>query len=328
MAFDSQLTPARPRAKAPQGSWHRRDESIMGTAVGVEVWCESPQRARDAIEAVMADMHRIDAAMSPYKPESELSRINREAFGAAVPVGPELFALLARARSYAELSEGAFDITYAAVGQLYDYRRGLRPSDAALERARAAVGYRGLALDAAAYTVRFVNEGMRIDLGGIAKGHAVECGVAILRRHGIAHGMVSAGGDSRVLGDRLGRPWMVGVRDPRRAEGLVAVLPLVDTAISTSGDYERYFEEGGRRHHHILDPRTGRSPEGVRSVTVLAQDGVCAEALSKIVFVLGWERGLEVVEQHPGADAIVVDAGGVLRSSSGMAPAALQGEST
>jgi thiamine biosynthesis lipoprotein len=130
--------------------------------------------------------------------------------------------------------------------------------------------------------------------------------------------MVSAGGDSRVLGDHRGRPWSVGIRDPRRPGEMVALLPLEDTSISTSGDYERYFEQGGLRFHHIVDPATGCSPSSVHSVTVLADDGLTTEALSKAVFVLGVDKGLQLIETQAGVDAVVVDAHGALHYSSGL----------
>jgi thiamine biosynthesis lipoprotein len=194
----------------------------------------------------------------------------------------------------------------------------VRPSDEQLAQARQAIGHQHLLLDPLARTLRFAREGMRIDLGGFAKGHAVDNATAILRSHGIANAWVAAGGDSRVIGDRRGRPWTIGVRDPRRAGEVVAVLPLEDVAISTSGDYERYFEEGGVRHHHLIDPKTGTSPRSLRSVTILAPDGLTAEALSKSVFVLGVEQGLRLVESLAGVDAVLVDAEGVLHCSSGL----------
>jgi thiamine biosynthesis lipoprotein len=266
----------------------------------------------------MAEMHRIDRTMSPHKADSELSRINRDAAREAVPLSNEMFVLLVQAQRFSQLSQGAFDITYASAGCLYDYREGIAPDAAALARGRAAIGWRKLELDARTRSVRFAQDGMRIDLGGFAKGHAVDNAAAILRRHGIHHAHVAAGGDSRVIGDKRGRPWTIGVRDPRKSDGLVALLPLEDTAISTSGDYERFFEKQGVRHHHIVDPATGTSPAAVRSVTVLAADGLTCEALSKTVFVLGVERGLELIESLEGVDAIVVDAAGQLHFSSGM----------
>ena len=150
-------------------------------------------------------------------------------------------------------------------------------------------------------------------------------GAAILRRHGIAHGIVTAGGDSHVLGDRRGRPWSIAIADPRRPGEVVAVLPLEDTAISTSGDYERYFVDAdGVRCHHLIDPKTGLSPVGVRSVTILADDGLTTEALSKTVFVSGLEKGLRLIESMPGVDAVVVDAAGALHYSSGLLNGAAQ----
>ncbi|MEO8836857.1 MAG: FAD:protein FMN transferase [Caldimonas sp.] len=309
---------------ASSGAWLKRDEAIMGTAISVELWCDERAAGEAAITAVMDEMHRIDRAMSPHKADSELSRINRDAGTEAVRVTAEMARLLRRANEFAELSDGAFDITYAAVGQLYDYRAGIRPSETALAAARAAVGWRHLVLDAQAGTVRFARPGMRIDLGGFAKGHAVDNATAILRRRGIANAMVSAGGDSRVIGDRRGRPWTIGVRDPRRAGQVVAMLPLEDVSISTSGDYERYFDVEGVRYHHLIDPATGLSPSRIQSVTILADDGLTSEAVSKIVFVMGVERGLALVESQPGIDAVVVDAAGALHFSSGLMAAAPQ----
>jgi FAD:protein FMN transferase len=300
------------------GVWLLRDEVAMGTAIRVELWCEDAARGNAAIDEVMAEMQRIDRTMSPHKADSELSRINRDAAREPVPLSNEMFVLLVQAQRFSQFSHGAFDITYASAGCLYDYRAGVAPSAAALEQGRAAIGWKNLVLDARTRSVKFARDGMRIDLGGFAKGHAVDNAAAILMRHGIHHAHVAAGGDSRVIGDKRGRPWTIGVRDPRRADGLAALLPLVDTAISTSGDYERFFEKNGVRHHHIVDPATGASPSAVRSVTVLAPDGLTCEALSKTVFVLGVQRGLDLIETLEGVDAIVVDAAGELHFSSGM----------
>ena len=306
------------RAFIGEAAWFKREEAIMGTAITVELWAGDAVSGHAAIDAVMAEMHRIDRTMSPHKADSELSRINRHAAGQPVRLSPEMFGLIERALAFSALSRGAFDISYASVGQLYDYRAGISPGAAELARARVAIGWRGLKLDRAARTLAFAHPGMRIDLGGFAKGHAVDNAAAILARHGIHHAHVAAGGDSRVIGDKRGRPWTIGVRDPRKADALVAVLPLVDTAISTSGDYERFFERDGVRHHHIVDPATGCSPRTVRSATVLAADGLTCEALSKAIFVLGVERGMELIESLDSVDAVVVDAAGHLQSSRGM----------
>lgn len=308
---------AAPAADAPAG-WLKREEAIMGTAVAVELWSESRPAGEAAMAAVMEEMRRIDRTMSPHKPDSQLSQINRDAARMPVHLSDEMCMLIARAIEFSRWSDGAFDISYASAGQLYDYRAGVAPDEATLAQAREAVGWQQLLLNDHQRTLRFGKPGMRIDLGGFAKGHAVDRCIAILRSRGITNAMVSAGGDSHVLGDRRGRPWMIAVRDPRREGEVVALLPLQDTAVSTSGDYERFFEKGGVRHHHLLDPRTGRSPSGVRSVTILAHDGLTSEALSKTVFVLGAQRGMALINSLSGVDAVIVDSTGLLHYSSGL----------
>ena len=308
-----------PRAAAPAG-WLRRDDVAMGTSIHVELWADDARAGEAAIQAVFDEMHRIDRAWSPHKAGSELSRINREAGRRAVPLSEEGYALVERALAFAELTEGAFDISYAAVGRLYDYREGRAPDAATLAAAQALVGWRGLELDRRAKTLRFAREGMCIDFGGFAKGHAVDNAAALLARRGVRHAFVAAGGDSRVIGDRRGRPWGLAIRDPRgSASDHVAVLPLVDTAVSTSGDYERCFvTPEGERVHHLIDPGSGRSAGRARSVTVLGADGLSCEALSKALFVRGPAEGLALLQRVPGTDAVIVDAQGQLHLSEGL----------
>lgn len=301
----------------PPDGWHVREETVMGTAVRVELHGEDSAAGDSATAAVMREMHRIDAATNPHKPLSELSRINREAGRRAVPLSDEMFRWITRAIDFSDLSDGAFDITFASVGFLCDDRAGIVPTDKVLAKAREAIGWRHLELDPEAQTLRFTHPGTRIDLGGFAKGLAVDNAVRLLQQRGVAHAMVSAGGDSRVLGDRRGHPWTIGIRDPRRPGELVCELPLEDTAISTSGGHERRFERDGVRHHRVLDPHTGRSAGRVRSVTVLAPNGLTSDALSKAVCVLGARDGLALVDRMPGVDAVVVDAEGALHRSSG-----------
>jgi thiamine biosynthesis lipoprotein len=311
----SLLTPVCARAE-----WHAREEAIMGTRIAVEVWHDEAAAAIVAMDAVIAEMHRIDELMSNYKPESQLSRINRDAAAMPVKVDRELVDLIARALEFSELSGGAFDITYASVGYLYDYREHRHPSEAQIAAALPAINWRNVVVDRAASTVRFQKPGVRIDLGGIAKGYAVDSAIQILRTHGITNGTVTAGGDSRILGDRRGRPWVVGIRHPDDPRRVIARIPLEDAAISTSGDYERYFDEGGVRYHHIIDPHTGKSPVGVRSVTVIGPEAVITEGLTKSVFVMGPERGLTLIEAQEDVDAVIVRSDGHVLYSKGLAP--------
>lgn len=298
--------------------WLTGEEAIMGTAIRVELWADDKVAGEAAIAAVMAEMHRIDRAMSPYKPESELSRINREAADHPVPISQEMFNLLSRSIEFSKLSGGAFDITFSSVGYMYDYRRHIKPTDKEIEQALPGIDYRHILLDAQKRTVRFARPGVRIDLGGIGKGHAVDNGIALLKQRGITQAIVTAGGDSRVLGDKGGRPWMVGIRDPRRKDNMVAVIPLINSAISTSGDYERYFEADGVRYHHILNPKTGRAATGVHSVSVIGPDATTTDGLTKPVFILGPEKGLRLIESIPGIDAVIIDADGKMFYSSGL----------
>lgn len=298
--------------------WISREEAIMGTSVRVELWHDDRASGLAAAVAVIEEMHRIDRTMSPYKEDSELSRINREAGERPVAISPEMFRLLHRSLAFSRMSDGAFDITFASVGHLYDYRERRKPSDAELERTLPALNYRHIELNEKRQTIRFADPHVRIDLGGIAKGHAVDNSVHLLKTHGVREAMVSAGGDSRVLGTKRGRPWIVGVRDPRKEGAMVAMIPLIDAAISTSGDYERYFDADGVRHHHILNPTTGRSAEGIRSVTIIGPDATTTEGLSKTVFIKGVQAGLRLINTLPGIDAVIVDDVGRLHYSAGL----------
>lgn len=300
--------------------WHSREAAIMGTRIAVELWHEDAAAADAAIDAVLAEMHRVDELMSHYKPESQLSAINAGAAAEPVRVDPELAGLIARALGFSETAGGAFDITYASVGHLYDFRAHRHPTDEQIAAGLGAVDWRHVKVDLAASTVRYDAPGVRIDLGGIAKGYAADRAVDILRAQGIRHASVTAGGDGRILGDRLGRPWIVGIRHPDDAARVIARIPLADAAISTSGDYERYFDEDGRRYHHIINPRTGKSAGGLRSVTIIGPTATETDALSTSVFVLGPERGLELIKRLGDLDAVIVRTDGKVLYSSGLTP--------
>jgi thiamine biosynthesis lipoprotein len=175
-------------------------------------------------------------------------------------------------------------------------------------------------LDEAHHTVRFEHPGMRIDLGGIGKGYAVDHGIDILKAHGIEHAVVTAGGDTRIIGDHMGRPWLVAIRHPDNPQKVVTRIPLSDAAMSTSGDYERYFDEDGVRYHHIIDPHTGHSASKVRSATVIAPTATQTDGMSKTAFVLGPEKALEIINRMPDFDAVFVTPEGKVLYSNGLRP--------
>lgn len=294
-----------PRAHA---EWvNRVTDGIMGTRITVELWVDDPAKAGPAIEAVLAEMRHIDESMSTYKPTSEVSQVNAHAADGPMPISKELFDLLVTAKEYSRLTDGAFDITYASVGYLYDFRKRIRPSEAQIDKSLPAVNYQHILLDPEHQTVQFSQKGVRIDLGGIAKGYAVDRGIDVLKSMGMTRAYVSAGGDSRIIGDRFGKPWIVGIRDPRKGPGEALLrVPLVNAAISTSGDYERFFDEGGVRYHHIIDPHTGHSASKVRSATIIGPTATRTDGLSKTAFVLGPDEAMKIYNRIDDIDAIIV----------------------
>ena len=308
-------------AMPAQAEWVRVSGTAMTTAIEMEFWTEDPAVASEAGDAVLALFDRIDRQMSRYREDSELSRVNREAANGPVEVSDSLFTVLQQALRISELSHGAFDISFGSIGYLYDFRARQQPSDEELAEGLAKVNYRSVVLDPSANSVRFLDEGVRLDLGGIAKGYAVDRGIDILKSFGIRHARLSAGGDLRLLGDKRGKPWIVGIRDPRSESRNAMVLPLTNVAVSTSGDYERFFfDDNNERVHHILSPATGKPAKGVQSVTILGDDSVTTDGLSTAVFVLGAAKGLEMVNRLKGIDAVIIDEQRQVHYSDGLMP--------
>lgn len=305
--------------------WHSDSQDIMGTRVSVNLWHADAAQGQAAVAAAMAEMRRIDNEYSPYKDTSQLSRANRLApqANAAEPlaISPELSLLLERSLHYSRLSGGVFDITFASLGRYYDYRGGQKPSIEQQTTLLPAINYELVKLDPVAHTLYFAHPKVYLDLGGIAKGYAVDQAIALVQDFGVRHASISAGGDSRVLGDKRGRPWMVGIKNPRDGDDVAIMLPLEDAAISTSGDYERYFiDADGARVHHILNPRTGTPAGGIASVTIIGPRGFDTDPLSTAVFVLGVEQGLALIEKLPGFDAVIITSAGKVHYSADLAP--------
>lgn len=302
-----------------RAEWFRFSDSAMTTPVFLELWADNQQQAEALWQSVFAEFTQVDEDMSRYRDDSQLSRINAEAADQPVPVSESLFEVLSKAREISEMSDGAFDISFASVGYLYDFRERRQPDDEAVKAGLERVNYRDILLNEDDLTVRFRKPGLMLDLGGIAKGYAVDQGIRVLQREGVEHARLSAGGDMRLLGDRRGRPWMVGVRDPRHRDRQAVVMPLSDTAISTSGDYERFFiDEEGERVHHILSPSTGRPVGEVQSVTIIGDDAMTTDALSTAVFVLGAGKGLELIDQLEGIDGVIIDGNRRMHYSQGL----------
>ncbi len=303
--------------------WHSDEQAIMGTQISAQLWHPDAETARAALAEVMAEMRRIDALYSPYREDSDLSQVNRLAGAASVDqplaISAEMALLLRRSLEYSRLTDGAFDITFASLGRHYDYRAERSPDAELVAALRPAIDYRLVQLDSRANTVYFQHPDVRLDLGGIAKGYAVDRAIELLLARGISHASVSAGGDTRLLGDRRGRPWHLGIKNPRQPKETAIVLPLVDEAISTSGDYERYFIDAeGRRIHHILNPATGRPAGEVASVSVLGPAAIDTDALATGVFVLGVERGLALLERLDAFEGVLITTAGQVLYTTGL----------
>ncbi len=297
-------------------AWIDHKFPVMGTEVTVRFYLDDAEKAQAAKKAVIKEMHRINETMSPYIKDSLLSRVNDQASLKPVKITNEFYKIIARAIIISKLTEGAFDITFSSIGYLYDYRLGQKPTAQQLKDKLPLINYKSIQLNASNNTIFFSQAGLKIDLGGIAKGLAVDNSIEILKSFGVTDASVTAGGDTYVLGDNAGKMWNIGIKHPRADSKLISILPLADTAVSTSGDYERFFIEDGKRYHHILNPKTGESISSVQSVTILTDDSTFADALSTSVFVLGVKDGLELVEKLNNVSAIIVDNQGKMFYSS------------
>ncbi|MEN6578365.1 MAG: FAD:protein FMN transferase [Phycisphaerales bacterium] len=292
---------------------------MMGTFCRVVVIARSERTARACIAAAFEVQDRIESLMSYHRPDSELNQVNRYAEEKPVPVNPMTFEVLRQAIHFSEVSEGTFDVT---VGPLVDLWRAAGemnepPTQEALAEARRKVGFKKLILDDKAMTVRFGEQGMRIDLGGIAKGYAVDKAVEAMTKRGALGGMVDLGGNIRCFGraPRGQERWRIGIQDPNVAPDdlspskYLLVLELTDTSVATSGDYRRFAVVEGQRQSHILDTRSGRGAEKLVSDTIIAPDAITADALSTAVNILGPEAGMALIERLPGIEAVLIPAG-------------------
>lgn len=280
----------------------------MGTMLELRVWEADTARAREALAAARAAVFRVDTLMSLYKPESELSAVNRRAGTDSITtLSLETAEVLEAALEFADRTDGALDVTVGPVVDVWGFYRheGRVPPRAVLDSARSLVGYRQIVYDPSTRGVRLPRRGMRLDFGAIAKGYAVDRAVQVLRAAGLGRGMVDLGGNSRTFGLAPdGHAWRVGIRHPRDPEEVYAVVTLDSGAVATSGDYEQFFVHEGVRYSHIFDPRTGWPARGTMSASAFAPTGMAADALSTALFVLGSEEGCRLARRLPGVEAV------------------------
>jgi len=294
----------------------------MGSALRLSASATDEAAARTAFSAVFAEFERLESLMSTWRPGSDVLRINAAAGVEPVRVAAEVRDVLRQARQISKWTEGTFDVTFGALTDIWKFDRdqdNTIPSAAAIRARLPFIDYRQIEIDDRAGTVFLKRRGMKIHLGGIGKGYAVERAVGILRRAGLRDFMIQAGGDLYVGGHKNGRPWRLGIQDPRGADGhTFATVDLTDSTFSTSGDYARFFIKDGVRYHHILDLSTGQPARLCRSVTIAAASPVLADAVAKGVFILGPEKGMALVEKIPDLEAVIVSADNRVLVSSGL----------
>ncbi|MFH0827694.1 MAG: FAD:protein FMN transferase [Candidatus Omnitrophota bacterium] len=279
---------------------HRETQVLMGTFVEVV----SPDER--ALNIVFAEIRRIDMMMSNYLPNSEVSELNKNG---QIKASPEIFFILEKSRDFWEFSGGAFDITVGPLMDIWGFtdKNFRQPSEAEIKNALGVVGMNKIILNNRGYVVKFMIPGMRIDLGAIAKGYAVDCAVKKLKEARIKSCLINLGGQIYGVGSNNLRPWKVAVQDPR-GNGFKGYLELKNQSVATSGDYEQYFEKDNRRFSHIMNPRTGYPEDSaVISATVIADDGLTADALATAIVVMGKEKGLELANKFPGVKTKIIE---------------------
>jgi thiamine biosynthesis lipoprotein len=285
-------------------------EVHMGTQFRIILYAPDEATASRAAKAAFARIAELDGIMSDYRPASELMRLCQKAGGEPVPVSDDLFTILAKAQELSRRCDGAFDVTVGPVVRLWRLSRRTQrlPDPDKLAQARALVGYQLMVLDPKSRSVQLKKPGMQLDLGGIAKGYAADAAHAVLRKHGISRALVAAGGDITVSDPPPAADgWKVGIAPLEKPDAKPSIyLLLKNASVSTSGDAEQYVTIDGKRYSHIVDPRTGIGLVGRMSVTVVAPNGTTADSLTKVVAVLGPERGFPIIEATEGASAYVV----------------------
>jgi len=292
---------------APDSGRTRKYQFLMGTSVEVEAYGGTDDVRREAIEKAFNAFIEVDRLMSNYRNDSELSLVNRVAAQRALHVSDPMFAVLTAAQQVSARSHGAFDVTVGPLVRLWGFRdqKPHLPTGSELAAVRPLIDYRQVLLGQDDHSVRFTRAGMELDLGGIAKGFAVEVAANLLRQSALA-GFIDAGGNQYLLGLPPGkRTWTVGIKDPTRPGHLLGAIDTAETSVSTSADDATFVEINGHRFGHILDPRTLRPSDAALSVTILSRDGTLADGLSKAAFILGPSKGLALAESFPDTSAVI-----------------------
>lgn len=293
---------------------YQDERALMGTQVSITVYCEDGEKAARAMEAAFSKISALEAILSKQWKGSDIDRLNSAPDGKA-KVAPEAFEVIKRAIDYGRITLGAFDVTVEPLLKLWEKaeKENSLPTAAATKRALYMAGYDHISLQPETLEVKFDKPGMKIDIGGIAKGYIVGEAVKALKAQGVSKALITAGGDMYALGANPERgAWNIGIRNPLKPEENIRFINVSDRAVSTSGHYMRFYTVKGKQYSHIVDPRTGYpAKNNVVSVTLIGTDDTAVDALTKSIVVLGPEKGLAVIESQPGVDALVMTWDGV-----------------
>lgn len=292
-----------------QSSAYKRSLILMGTAFEITAISEDENRAIKSIEAAVAEIQRIERLISSWDANSETSAINRNAGIKPIEVDEELFDLVKRSLKVSGLTDGAFDVSYAAADKIWKFDGSMTklPSASEVSSSVSLINYKNILLDKTKSTVFLKDEGMKIGFGGIGKGYAANRAMKIMQDMGITGGVVNASGDLITWGKQENNgDWRIGISDPKAPEKILAWLVVSEMAVITSGDYEKYFMSEGKRYAHIIDPRTGYPTTGIKSVTIVCPDAELADALATSVFVLGEEDGISLINALKGIEGLLI----------------------
>lgn len=291
----------------------------MGTIIEITLIGDDEEAANKAVLQAFQEIKRIETLMSPWLDSSDVTRINRSAGKAWLKVSPETMEVIKKAQEISELSEGGFDITIGPLTELWREARKKKipPSIEEVKEKLGLVNFKNIETDQKG-KVFLKKKGMAIDLGGIAKGYAVDRAFELLKSLEYRNLIINAGGDLRVGGLKNNQPWSIGIQNPRESQKLLARISVSDMAVVTSGDYERFFNYESKRYHHIFNPKDGFPTDDCQSVTVLCKEGMIADALATAVFVLGPEKGYSLCQKLEGVECLIVDKEGKTIISPGL----------
>ncbi len=320
-AASKKNVPAEPLLKENRDGTYSMSENHMGTVFSLITADDlDEQKIKAAFKAAFEVISEIEKLASTKDPNSGISKINANAGIKPVKVDPRLFDMISRAIEVSRLTNGAFDITFAALADLWNFKSVpfVVPKDEEIKKRLPLIGYQNIVLNDADKSVFLKKKGMKIGLGGIAKGYAADLATMTLEKHGLSNFIIYAGGDLMVRGIKGDREWKVGIQDPFHPDQYFAVMPVSNKAVVTSGDYEHAYEVNGKYYHHIIDTKTGYPSTECHQVTVVADYATYADALCTGFFVLGPNVAIPIIERMPGVDAVMIDMEGNVYVTSGL----------